>query len=61
MPDDTEGQDEYGDRLEQQMRGLMRALKTGDTKAAAAAFRAAHAECASEDEPDGDESDMMEE
>lgn len=52
---------EYEDRVVVQMRRLGMALKSGDFKKAAEAFRAAHEECAgAEEEPDGDESAMDE-
>ncbi len=59
-PGEGDGDEGYSDRLEMQMTRLARALKTGDFKAAAEAFRAAHEECAGEEEPDGDESAMDE-
>lgn len=55
---DEDGGAGYDDRLEMQMTRLARALKTGDFKAAAEAFRAAHEECADGGaEPDGDETE----
>lgn len=65
MPEKGEGGDgesggEYDDRVEMQMRRLGRALKTGDFKGAAEAFRAAHEECADSGEPDADADDMTE-
>jgi hypothetical protein len=50
---------EYEDRVVVQMRRLGMALKSGDFKKAAEAFRAAHEECASA-EPDEDDSAMDE-
>ncbi len=57
---DGDGADDYNVRLEVQMGKLIRALKSGNEKAAAQAFRAAHEECSSNEEPDGDEADTME-
>lgn len=52
---------DYDMRLEVQMERFIRAVKGGNAKAAAEAFKAAHEECANAEEPEGDESGMMEE